>query len=175
MTINRYVRLLPIACFVVMAGCTSNPTGPQGSAPVQDPVERGKYLVSIVGCDDCHTPKSDPATGALDMQRRLSGRPLTTQPPSEPKPGEISVSGDLQAWWGPWGKSYPANLTPDPDSGIGKRYDEAKFITTIRTGKKPEGDMLRPPMPWTIYKNMTDDDLKAIYAFLKTLTPVKTR
>jgi hypothetical protein len=108
------------------------------------------------------------------MEHRLSGRPQKTQPPSEPqKPGEVTVSPDFTAWWGPWGVSYTANLTPDPETGIGSRYDEAKFINTIRTGKKPEGEDLLPPMPWPTYKNMTDDDLKAIYAYLQTLTPVK--
>ncbi|MGH9462791.1 MAG: c-type cytochrome [Vicinamibacteria bacterium] len=68
--------------------------------------------------------------------------------------------------------SYAANLTPDPETGIGKRYNEPSFIAAIRTGKKPEGEPLLPPMPWPAYKNMTDEDLKAIYAYLQTLTPV---
>ena len=139
----------------------------------QDIVARGEYLVSIAACDDCHTPKTDPATFTLDMEHRLSGRPQTTQPPAEPtRPGEASASADFTAWWGPWGVSYTANLTPDPETGLGKRYDEAKFINTIRTGKKPEGEDLLPPMPWPAYRNMTDDDLKAIWAYLQTITPV---
>ena len=137
----------------------------------QKRVERGRYLVLTSACDDCHTPKLD-ALGTPDLQRRLSGRPMTTMPPSQGE-AEIRVSLDLTAWSGPWGISYAANLTPDPETGLGKRYTEAAFVQTIRTGKKPEGEPLLPPMPWPVYKNMTDEDLKSIYAYLRTLKPIK--
>src|SRR5207244_4800610 len=105
--------------------------------------------------------------------RHVSGRPPTTMAPSKPAiMGEISASPDLTAWYGPWGVSYAANLTPDPVTGIGKRYNEAAFLKTIRTGKKPEGEDLLPPMPWANYRNMTDADLKAIFAFLRTIKPI---
>jgi hypothetical protein len=134
-------------------------------------IERGRYLVTIAGCDDCHSPKID-AQMTPDPNRMLSGRPsATTAPPSQGE-GEIRASLDLTAWSGPWGISYAANLTPDPETGIGKRYTEAAFIKTIRTGKKPEGEPLLPPMPWAGYRNMTDEDLKSVYAFMKTLKPV---
>jgi len=168
--------VLFIACLFFAAGaCAPRPDDPTApvEAQTQDLVTRGDYLVRIGACDDCHTPKSDPATMTLDMERRLSGRPQTTPPPAEPtRPGEASASADFTAWWGPWGVSYAANLTPDPETGIGKRYNEASFIAALRTGKKPEGEPLLPPMPWPAYRNFTDDDLKAIYAYLQTLTPV---
>jgi cytochrome c553 len=134
-------------------------------------VARGKYLVMITACHDCHSPKLD-AQMTPDMSRALSGRPLTTAPPKQEE-GRIVAALDLTAWAGPWGNSYAANLTPDSTTGIGKRYNEAKFIQTLRSGKKPEGDPLLPPMPWSVYRNMTDDDLKAIYTYLRTLPPVK--
>src|SRR5215510_1018921 len=134
-------------------------------------VERGKYLVTIAACHDCHTPKID-AQMTPDPKRLLSGRPMTTFPPIQGA-NEIRASLDLTAWAGPWGNSYAANLTPDKETGIGARYTEASFIKTIRTGQKPEGEQLAPPMPWPVYKNMTDEDLKSVYAYLTTLSPVK--
>jgi hypothetical protein len=86
---------------------------------------------------------------------------------------EIRASLDLTAWADPWGNSYAANFTPDRETGIGGRYTEAAFIKTIRTGVKPEGEQLAPPMPWPVYRNMTDEDLKSIYAYLTTLPAVK--
>ena len=134
-------------------------------------VERGKYLVSIAACHDCHSPKVDEQM-TPDAKRFLAGRPQTTMPPTQGT-GEIRASLDLTAWSGPWGNSYAANLTPDSETGLGTRYTEASFIQTLRTGKKPEGEALLPPMPWTVYRNMTDEDLKSIFAYLRTLSAVK--
>jgi cytochrome c553 len=136
-------------------------------------VERGRYLTVVTGCNDCHSPKLHPGTMQPDPARLLSGRPATTPPPDKPaKMGEIAASGDLTAWWGPWGVSYAANLTPDP-TGLGNRYSESSFIKTMRTGKKPDGTDLMPPMPWPDFAQMSDSDLKAIWAYLHTLPPVK--
>jgi cytochrome c553 len=136
-------------------------------------VQHGAYLTVISGCHDCHSPKSGPGTMAPDPLHLLSGRPATTAAPDKPAPGQINASGDLTAWYGPWGVSYASNLTPDADTGIGKRYSEAAFIRSMRTGKKPEGDPFLPPMPWPNYAKMTDEDLKSIFAYLQTLRPVK--
>jgi len=133
-------------------------------------IDRGRYLVSITACHDRHSPKVD-AQMTPDPTRLLSGRPATTMPPLQ-GPQEIRVSLDLTAWSGPWGNSYAANLTSDKETGLGARYTEASFIKTIRTGKKPEGESLAPPMPWTVYRNMTDQDLRAIFAYLTTLKPI---
>jgi len=134
-------------------------------------IERGRYLVTITGCHDCHSPKADTQM-TPDARRLLSGRPTTTVPPVQ-APNEVRASLDLTAWAGPWGNSYAANLTPDRETGIGARYTEASFIKTLRTGKKPEGEALLPPMPWPVYGQMTDEDLKAVYAYLTSLKPVK--
>ena len=164
--------LLAISIAIVLITVAQVPATAQTKPSMnQKRVERGRYLVLTSACDDCHSPKLD-AQGTPDPERRLSGRPMTTMPPSQGD-GEIRVSLDLTAWSGPWGMSYAANLTPDPETGLGRRYTEAAFLQTIRTGKKPEGEPLLPPMPWPVYKNMTDEDLKSIYAYLRTLKPIK--
>ena len=134
-------------------------------------VERGKYLVGITGCHDCHSPKV-PGTMKPVPELILSGRPQTTKVPAA-APGEVHASEDLTAWAGGWGQTVASNLTPDPATGLGMRYTEAKFIQTMRTGKKPEGIAILPPMPVDVYVNMKDDDLKAIYAYLKTIKPIR--
>ena len=120
------------------------------AAPSAKTIARGKYLATIGACNDCHSPKIDPQQHP-DPKRPFSGRPQTTMAPSQNN-GEIHASLDLTAWAGPWGVSYGANLTPDPETGLKKRYTEASFIKTLRTGKKPEGEDLLPPMPWELYK-----------------------
>jgi hypothetical protein len=73
---------------------------------------------------------------------------------------------------GPWGVSFSRNLTPDQSTGIGS-WTEEMFIKTIRDGKhQGEGRALLPPMPWQMYAQMTDDDLKAIFAFLRSLPAI---
>ena len=136
----------------------------------QSPVERGRYLVGITGCHDCHSPKVQGMTP--DMTRALSGRPSTTQLPSATTT-EVHASLDFTAFVGPWGQTVASNLTPDEATGIGKRYTEATFITAMRTGKKPNGTMIQPPMPNEVYQNMTEDDLKAIFAYLRTIKPIR--
>jgi cytochrome c553 len=159
-----------MACAITVAVCTAaNPQAQQRAGGAASAVERGKYLVGITGCHDCHSPKVAGMTP--DMSRALSGRPATTKPPTKAD-GEVHASLDLTAWNGPWGQTIAANLTPDPTTGIGKRYNEASFVTTMRTGKKPNGTAMMPPMPSEVYQNMTDDDLKAIWAYLQSLKPI---
>jgi cytochrome c553 len=143
--------------------------GAAPAAPNKAQIERGRYLVGITGCHDCHSPKIEGMTP--DLSRGLSGRPQTTQLPT-PAKDQIHASLDLTAWSGPWGQSVASNLTPDPATGIGKRYNEASFIQAMRTGRKPSGAPIMPPMPSEVYQNMTDDDLKAIWAYLQTIKPI---
>jgi mono/diheme cytochrome c family protein len=134
-------------------------------------VERGRYLVNITGCHDCHSPKSQGMTP--DPARLLSGRPPTTKMPSKPD-GEIHTSLDLTAWFGPWGPSVASNLTPDTATGLPARgYNEKTFVQTMRSGKKPNGTAVMPPMPIEVYQNLTDDDLRSIWAYLVTLKPIR--
>jgi mono/diheme cytochrome c family protein len=149
---------------------TATPSEAQQPAAGNAAVERGRYLVRITGCHDCHSPKVKGMTPDLD--RALSGRPSTTTLPT-PSKEEVHASADLTAWQGPWGFSVASNLTPDPTTGIGTRYNEASFLATMRTGKKPNGTPIMPPMPSEVYQNMTDDDLKAIFAYLRTIKPIR--
>ncbi len=150
------------------------------SAPAQTPVERGKYLVTLGGCHDCHSPKVfESGMPEPDPARLLSGHPANEKIPPIPA-GVISPTGwaalggsHFTIWAGPWGVSFTANLTPDQTTGLGS-WTEEMFMKAIRTGKhQGEGRPILPPMPWTMYRQMTDDDLKAIFAYLRSLPPIK--
>ena len=145
----------------------------------QDKVKRGEYLVNSIGCDDCHSPKKATPTGMeIIPELRLSG---FNPEMSKLKPATDAVNqgwmlfgSDLTTAVGQWGQSYAANLTSDA-TGIGN-WKEEQFIKAIREGKFKGLDNTRPllpPMPWFVYKNLNDDDLKSIFAFLKTTKPVK--
>jgi mono/diheme cytochrome c family protein len=157
--------LVTVAATIVFAPAQSTAQQPSGNAQV----ERGRYLVRVTGCHDCHSPKVQGMTP--DLNRALSGRPSTTPLPTATKE-EVHASLDLTAWTGPWGYSVASNLTPEPTTGIGTRYNEASFIATMRTGKKPNGTPIMPPMPSEVYQNMTDEDLRAIFAYLRTVKPI---
>jgi Cytochrome c len=166
---------------LLLAACSSQPAPAPAqqaapAAPTQTPVERGKYLVETNVCNDCHTPyKMGPNGPEPDMTRMLSGHPENEKlgPPPKLSGGWGMVgSADNTAWAGPWGISYTANLTPDPNTGLGN-WTEDMFIRAIREGKHMgTSRAILPPMPWPWFKNMTDDDLKAIFAYLRTIPPV---
>ncbi|HVT41157.1 MAG TPA: c-type cytochrome, partial [Gemmatimonadaceae bacterium] len=151
---------------------------PQASAK-EDPAKRGAYLVSMAGCHDCHSPKLFTAAGPVpDTTRLLSGHPASDKLPDIPRnvvgPGKWGAltSGDFTAWVGPWGVSFTANLTPDV-TGLGA-WNDSIFIQTIRNGKHMgTGRDILPPMPWPVYAHMTDDDLRAVFAYLRTLKPIQ--
>lgn len=173
--------ILIVAAFAMIA-CN------QGKAkdPVMEPltgeslIKRGEYLVSAVGCDDCHTPKilKPGAPFELDMSRRFSGHPAN-EPVGKAdtsvfKNGWTLFGFGLTAMAGPWGISFAANITSD-STGIGM-WTEEQFFTAIRKGlsKGLEGNRpLLPPMPWFVYKNFNDEDIRAIFAYLKSTKPVK--
>jgi hypothetical protein len=140
-------------------------------APAQSAVERGKYLVSVMDCHGCHTPFKN---GAPDMTRMLMGHPQTMKiaaPPQTPAGWGMVVAETNTAWSGPWGVSFTTNLTPDP-TGIGG-WTEEMFVNAIRKGKhQGTGREILPPMPWASYGNLTDADLKAIFAFLKSIPKI---
>jgi hypothetical protein len=140
-------------------------------------VERGKYLVTIMVCNDCHTPyKMGPNGPEPDMTRMLSGHPEGMKLPSPPKPSGpwIATAVPNSAWAGPWGISYAINLTPDKNTGIGGGvWSEEVFVKAIKTGKHlGTSRPIQPPMPWPAYGQATDEDLKAIFAYLKSIPPI---
>jgi mono/diheme cytochrome c family protein len=153
-----------------------------GTALAADPskVARGKYLVTVAVCNDCHTPwKLGPDGPEPDMSRMLSGHPqdfAVTSPAKTPgEPWAMTAAATNTAWSGPWGVSFTANLTPDPETGLGK-WTLRNFVETIRTGRHHgRGREILPPMPYPMYRNFTDDDLEAIFAYLGTIPAVRNR
>ena len=143
-------------------------------------VERGRYLVTTSGCNDCHTPLVEGPNGAEpDWSRMLSGHPEGLDMPPVPAlpagPWQIVAAGTSTAWSGPWGVSFTANLTPDPETGIGK-WTYENFRDTIRTGRHlGRGRAILPPMPIPMYKHFNDADLQAIYAYLKSIPAISNR
>lgn len=143
-------------------------------------IARGAYLVNVGGCNDCHTPfKLGPNGPEPDMSRELSGHPESLKMPPAPKLGDgpwvWAAAGTNTAFAGPWGVSYTANLTPDRLTGIGI-WDEQMFIKTIRTGRHwGVSRPILPPMPWQNFARMTDEDLGAIYAYLRSIKPVRNQ
>lgn len=142
-------------------------------------VKRGEYLVNAIGCDDCHSPKTFGAHGpevipALRFSGYPSNRPVQKADSNVVKQGWSMFGSDFTSTVGPWGMSFAANLTSDA-TGIGN-WSEEQFLTAIRFGKfkgMKEGRDLLPPMPWFVYKNLTDEDIRSIFAFLKTTKPVE--
>ena len=142
-------------------------------------VKWGEHLVTIAGCNDCHTPKKMTPMGPVDDSTLLlSGHPEKSPAPDvdrkETESKGLVVTSTFTAWIGPWGISYSANLTPD-ETGTGN-WSEDQFLYAIKNsvskglaGSRP----LLPPMSMMPVKHMTDDELKAIFAYLKTVKPVK--
>ena len=142
-------------------------------------IKRGSYLVSSIGCSDCHSPKKIGPRGLEVIDTLIfSGFPADTKLPKYDKKivdqGWGLVNFDFTANVGSWGVSFGANITSDA-SGIGN-WPEENFIRAMRRGKYKgiEGARtLLPPMPWADFSNLTDDDVIAIHAFLITIKPVR--
>jgi hypothetical protein len=147
------------------------------SMTLEESIKRGKYLTTVSTCNDCHTPWTMGATGPEpDMSRELSGHPAdmpVPPPPDAQGPWIGFMLATNTAWGGPWGVSFTANLTPDSETGIGT-WTKQNFIDTIRNGRHlGAGRPLLPPMPAPMYANYPDEDLGAIYDYLRTLKPIK--
>ena len=167
---------LVTATVVILAAALAQAANEKPSAEV---IARGKLLTMIGGCQDCHTPKNfGPSGPEPDWTRELSGHPAnSTLPPVDKKalqPGYWALMGpDLTSYVGPWGISYAFNLTPDEQTGIGL-WTEEIFIKALRTGKHMgEGRPILPPMPWNYIKELPDSDLKALFAYLRSIKPIK--
>jgi hypothetical protein len=160
------------------------PAGGPGQGPAtpgrETRIERGAYLVRTMGCHDCHTPwQVGPRGPEPDMSRALTGHPadLVMPPPPTLPPGPWLWMGAATntAFAGPWGVSFTANLTPDPDTGLGN-WTEEMFIQTMKTGRhEGKGRPLLPPMPFQVVAALDDHDIRALFAYLQSLPPVKNR
>jgi mono/diheme cytochrome c family protein len=165
------------AAFGLMTAQSAEAAGP---APSKATVERGRYLVSTSGCMDCHTPLKMGANGPEpDMSRMFSGHPEALQMPPAPAlppgPWLVVSSATNTAFSGPWGVSFAANLTPDPETGLG-RWTVDDFKKTIRSGRHlGRGRDVLPPMPIPVYRNMNDRDLEAVFAYLQSVPAVRNK
>ena len=150
---------------------------PRSESVSTSQVRRGQYLVQFGSCSDCHTPKKMGARGPEDdMARFLAGHPEDTKlppPPSLPAGPWSATTAGLTAWSGPWGVSYASNLTPDTNTGLGI-WTEEMFLKAMRTGKHygASRDIL-PPMPWQSLSKLTDEDLRAIFAYLRSIPAIR--
>ena len=170
-----------IGAGIVVAGITTVAlTRTTAGRTQQARVERGKYLVTVGGCNDCHTPlKMGPKGPEPDMSRMLSGHPDSFPIPAGAAPVSdrwmMTAAASGTAFSGPWGVSFAANLTPDQNTGLGI-WTEEMFMKTLKTGRHMGVSReILPPMPWFNYGLMTDEDLKSVYAFLRTIQPVHNR
>jgi hypothetical protein len=165
---------------IILISFNSKETAPSKTPPIytKAQIEKGQYLVAIMGCRDCHSPKTMTAQGpAPDMAHDLSGHPATMPV------GKISK--DVLNDWvlfnmmntaavGPWGVSFSANLTPDP-TGIGN-WSEEQFVIALTEGKSKgirTARSLLPPMPWQNYTGMKKEDIVAMFAYLKSIKPIQ--
>lgn len=176
-----------LAAAVVLTVISCDNTNTSGKTPASAAevistdslIKRGSYLVNAIGCDDCHSPKQMGEHGPeIIPELRFSGypgnRPLLKVDTNVIRNGWAMFGPDFTNAAGPWGVSFAANLTSD-DTGIGT-WSEAQFFKAIREGKYKglEGSRdLLPPMPWFVYKNLNDTDIRAIFAFLKSTKPVE--
>ncbi len=149
------------------------------SNQMTDPAERGKYLVTIMDCNICHSPKIFNEKGfEFDENRILSGFPSDAKLPAYDSsnfvPGNwVLFHPEFTSVLGPWGISFSSNLTPH-ETGIGNwTFEQFKVAMTQGKHKGMEnGRPLLPPMPWESFQSLTDEDLKSIYSYLQTISPV---
>ncbi len=160
---------------VVLSACLPADEPPPTPAQM---IERGRYLVAVGGCNDCHTPKLFSGGGmSPDDSRLLSGYPqdleLPAYSPDQVAPGEwLLFNQHLTAAVGPWGVSFAANLTSDEDTGLGD-WTAEEFIAGMQTGThRGIGRPILPPMPWFNLAMATEDDLQAIFAYLQSIPAI---
>lgn len=192
LSINNLLKTaVPLLLFTIIAPSCGNKETKEKEEDIsairnqetEDLATRGSYLVTIGQCNDCHSPKIMSAKGMeIDSTRMLSGHPASE--PMMPIVGNPAQPGnwillypDITAFVGPWGASFPANLTPDSATGLGA-WTEETFIRTLRTGKhlgEANGRDILPPMPWFNIAKLKDEDLKSVFAFLRTLPPISNK
>lgn len=125
---------------------------PALSVSAETPLERGaKLMKGIVACGNCHTPQTPDGP---DRSRELAGGPPIVEP------GVF--------------KAFAPNITPDTETGIGS-WTDAQIITAIREGKRPDGTTLGPPMPFGLYRHISDEDMAAIDAYLRSVKSISSK
>ena len=168
-----------IIIFLFQACKENTSTAKENFGGFESQVKWGEHLVTIGACHDCHTPKKMTDMGpvedmSLALAGHMEGSPIPDVNRKEMQDKGLVVTSDLTTWIGPWGISFTANLTSD-STGIGTWKEEQLFLA-LREGKFKGlalGRTLLPPMPWHMYKHMTDDEIKAIFTYLKSTKPIK--
>ena len=187
-----FATLIALGCSIfIFSECNENKSNAEGNVKDStavsattgnggfgNQVKWGEHLVAIIGCNDCHTTKKmGPRGPEPDLSLLLSGHP-SAMPALDVNRKDleskgIMATGDLTEFVGPWGVSYAANLTSD-STGLGN-WKEDQFIYCMRHGKwmgSPDSRDLLPPMPWQNFAQMSDDELKAMFAYLKSTQPI---
>lgn len=136
----RVLALLTIAAIPLAASAAERNVSTSSATPDPAQIQRGRYLVKVTGCNDCHTPGYAPSGGKVPEAQWLVG--------------------DQLGWRGPWGTTYPANLRL-----YMRDLSEEQWVRAAKTMQS------RPPMPWFALRDMTEQDLKAIYHYVKALGP----
>ena len=183
---RRFTFLVMLSVFCISLGITScsntstkENSSTEPSISQEELIKYGEYLVTSMGCHDCHSPKiMGPQGFEIIPELMLSGfqanyPPMVTDTSLTNK-GYSVFNPDLTASAGPWGISFAANLTPDA-TGIGT-WTEEQFKRAITEGKfkgLENSRMLLPPMPWFNLTELKDQDIKAIFAYLKSIPPIK--
>jgi hypothetical protein len=174
---NTLLSVGGTAIALLIGGCTSKPTAPVAAA--EDPVALGRTLVTTGMCHDCHTPmKFDKEIGmpVPDMTRMLSGHPEGAPDPAGALAGQDQavIGSTFTSFKLPFGIVYTANLTPDKDTGLGG-WTEEMFMRAVRTGRHMGGNgrPILPPMPWPNVGAYSDVNLKAIFAYLRSIPAIR--
>jgi mono/diheme cytochrome c family protein len=141
-TLGGLIKRTGVALFLSLAtaAVSGEQLPKQAKSPDRRQIDRGRYLVKIAGCNDCHTP------GYLQNAGKV--------------PEKKWLTGDRLGWRGPWGTTYPSNLRIYMNA-----LSESQWIKVARSVQ------FRPPMPWFTLHEMTEQDLRAIYRFVKHLGP----
>ncbi len=186
MTYNQKIYWLPVLALFCLLSCKNEDKNyaevseeePKNEITKEEREKRGEYLITSMGCHDCHTPKKMGEQGPeLVMERALSGFQQGNELPELSRDalekGWMLMNNDLTAAVGPWGVSFAANLTSH-ESGIGS-WNFEQFKRALTEGKfkgQESGRMLLPPMPWQNFTDLTEEDLQAIFDYLQSTEPI---
>ena|ERR1700730_5997550 len=171
-----------ILLLLCVGAAVAQPVFAQARGALKAQIRRGEYLATFGGCSDCHTPKVMTPNGpGADTSRLLSGHRSDADPTPismgvlKPSRWAAMTNSDLTAWAGPWGISFSANLTPDKETGLGN-WTVEQFTQTMRTGKHlGVGRPILPPMPWADVAVLTEQDMKALFAYLQSLKAISNK
>ncbi len=171
---------------MTMVACNQPPPAPAETtratpaATEESQIKRGEMLVVGGLCHDCHTPKVvKNGVPEPDLTRALSGHPegekITAPFKGQAGPWSTHTNDNLTAWSGAWGVSFAANLTPDENTGLGI-WNEDMFLRALKEGKHMgQSRPILPPMPWNWLAQLPEEDLKAMYAYLKSIPAIRNQ